>query len=293
MPQLLLFSDPRPLVERLGREFFQNLPVSPGVYLMRDATDTVLYVGKAKNLKRRLSSYRVANPERIPRRHLRLLRSVARIDLQECQNESAALARESELLLSLKPTFNRAGTHRAPPRFLNWRVDAGGLDLRLTTSEPETDYEAHGPMKGGCLYFHHALARLLWWALHPNRSLFDLPAGWIHGRLGERARIALTADNADAADIALLRLQHLLRGELEFFSQWIQERTNAAGNPLELAVRDLDLETIRDYLRKPVPVSQLHGCGRSSHQGGEADGGSNQFGQAPLAGGAVRQGAGY
>jgi hypothetical protein len=170
MPQLLLFPDPRPLVERLGREFFQNLPVSPGVYLMRDATDTVLYVGKAKNLKRRLSSYRVANPERIPRRHLRL-----------------------------------------------------------------------------------------WWALHPNRSLFDLPAGWIHGRLGERARIALTADNADAADNALLRLQHLLRGELEFFSQWIQDQTNAVGNSLELAVRDVDLETIRDYLRKPLLVSQPPG----------------------------------
>ena len=47
MTQMLLFPDPRPLVERLGAEFFRQAPERPGVYLMRDAADTVLYVGKA------------------------------------------------------------------------------------------------------------------------------------------------------------------------------------------------------------------------------------------------------
>src|SRR5271166_2887513 len=110
MSQILLFPDPRLLVERLGRDFFRQAPERPGVYLMRDARDVVLYVGKAKNLRRRLGSYRVANPDRMPRRHLRLLRAVERIELQECVDESAALARESELLRELKPKFNRAGT---------------------------------------------------------------------------------------------------------------------------------------------------------------------------------------
>jgi excinuclease UvrABC nuclease subunit len=41
---------------------------------MRNGTGAVLYVGKAKNLRQRLGSYRVANPERVPRRHLRLMR---------------------------------------------------------------------------------------------------------------------------------------------------------------------------------------------------------------------------
>ena len=54
MPQLLLFPDPRPLVERLGADFFRQAPNHPGVYLMRDASDTVLYVGKAKSLRKRL-----------------------------------------------------------------------------------------------------------------------------------------------------------------------------------------------------------------------------------------------
>ena len=55
--QKLLFPDPKPLVERLGREFFWGLPESPGVYLMRDATDSVLYIGKAKSLRKRVNSY--------------------------------------------------------------------------------------------------------------------------------------------------------------------------------------------------------------------------------------------
>src|ERR1041385_6985688 len=118
MTQMLLFPDPRPLVDRLGPQFFRDAPQCPGVYLMRDATDSVLYVGKAKNLRRRLGSYRVANPDRMPRRHLRLLRAVTRIELRPCPDEASALRCEAELLRDLKPRFNRAGTWFGPPRFL-------------------------------------------------------------------------------------------------------------------------------------------------------------------------------
>jgi len=118
MPQMLLFPDPRPLVERLGADFFRTAPETPGVYLMRDSARAVLYVGKAKNLRKRLSSYRVANPDRMPRRHLRMLRAVKQIELQPCADEEAALARESTLLRTLRPKFNRAGTWPGTPRFL-------------------------------------------------------------------------------------------------------------------------------------------------------------------------------
>src|SRR5712671_2789978 len=126
MSQMLLFADPRPLVDRLGLEFFRKAPECPGVYLMRDAADTVLYVGKAKNLRKRLGSYRVANPDRLRRRHLRLLRAVARIQLEECSDETSALRREAKLLRGLRPRFNRAGTWPAPHRFLGWKVTERG-----------------------------------------------------------------------------------------------------------------------------------------------------------------------
>ena len=70
-------ADAQPLVERLGRDFFRTLPTHPGVHLLRDAGDSVLYVGKAKNLRQRLNHYRVANPERPARPNVIML-----LDLQ-------------------------------------------------------------------------------------------------------------------------------------------------------------------------------------------------------------------
>ena len=69
----------------------------------------VLYVGRAKNLRKRLSSYRVANPERMPRRIIRLLHCVTRIEFDVCPDEASALQREESLICVLSPRFNRAG----------------------------------------------------------------------------------------------------------------------------------------------------------------------------------------
>ncbi len=107
--QLWLFDPPKPLVERFGEEFFRTLPTGPGVYLFCGETEGVLYVGKAKNLRRRLSNYRVANPERLPRRIVRLLHQVRRIEWDECGTEQAATHREGELICAMNPQFNRAG----------------------------------------------------------------------------------------------------------------------------------------------------------------------------------------
>ena len=107
--QLWLFDPPKPLVERLGEDFFAMLPTGPGVYLMCGESEGVLYVGKARNLRKRLSSYRVANPERLPRRIVRLLYQVRRIEWDECASEAAASEREELLICVLAPKFNAAG----------------------------------------------------------------------------------------------------------------------------------------------------------------------------------------
>jgi excinuclease UvrABC nuclease subunit len=188
MTQTLLFPDPRPLVERLGPEFFRQAPEGPGVYLMRNAANEVLYVGKAKSLRKRLAWYRVANPDRLPRRHLRLLRTVARIELQQCHDEPAALARESELLRELRPRFNRAGTWPGIRRFVAWRATEQGLELAVTVAV-EPGWMFYGPLGAGAIPLRATLARLCWCAIHPHRGLAGMPEGWFSGRLGEAATI--------------------------------------------------------------------------------------------------------
>ena len=107
--QLWLLPPPRPLVDRFGADFFRQLPDRPGVYLLCGAHEGVLYVGKAKSLRRRLGSYRVANPERLSRRIIRLLHQVTRIEWDECPSEAAAQHREELLIVTLQPKYNAAG----------------------------------------------------------------------------------------------------------------------------------------------------------------------------------------
>jgi hypothetical protein len=116
--QLWLFDPPKPLVERLGEDFFSGLPAKPGVYLMCGEAEGVLYVGKARNLRKRLASYRVVNPERLPRRTIRLLHQVRRIEWDECPTEQAASEREELLICVLAPKFNAAGKVREVKRWL-------------------------------------------------------------------------------------------------------------------------------------------------------------------------------
>ena len=113
--QLWLFPPPRPLVERFGEGFFQEIPTSPGVYYLCGRAEGVLYVGKASNLRKRLKSYRVANPERMPRRTIRLLFLVERIEWDVCSDEATAGQREKLLIRVLQPRFNRANRY-PPPR---------------------------------------------------------------------------------------------------------------------------------------------------------------------------------
>ncbi|MGA2248494.1 MAG: GIY-YIG nuclease family protein [Verrucomicrobiota bacterium] len=246
--QTLLFADPRPLVERLGQDFFRQLTERSGVYLMRDAQDNILYVGKAKNLKKRLNSYRVANSDRLPRRHLRLLRAVARIELQECADEAAALAKEAELLLSLKPKFNRAGTWPAKPRFLIWQGD--GTQLALAISEtPAEGWQAFGPFGSGILHLRAALLRLLWFALNPAAGSAAMPAGWAHGRLGE---IATVSDGrsleSDFRRIDVV-LAELFAGDNDGFIAWVGEQTKPLARAHDLAMRDADLEMVIQFMQ--------------------------------------------
>ena len=238
--QTLLFPDPRPLVERLGPEFFRQLTDRPGVYLMQDATGLVLYVGKAKNLRQRLGHYRVANPDRMGRRHLRLLRQVARIELQECTDELAALAREAELLRALKPKFNRAGVWPATPRFLVWR--RAGWTLEMAISEtPAIGWQVFGPFGSGAVFLRAALVRLLWYALNPALGSAAMPQGWLHGRLGAIATIEASHSGVD------LVLAKLFEGDTEGFVAWIGEQTKPLAFACDLEMRNADLETVTSF----------------------------------------------
>lgn len=87
-----------------GKEFARALTTAPGVYRMLAADGSVLYVGKAKSLKKRVGTY-FGRPQLEPRIAL-MLSQVAAMEVIVTRTESEALILENELIKSLKPYFN-------------------------------------------------------------------------------------------------------------------------------------------------------------------------------------------
>jgi len=78
---------------------------SPGVYRMLNAASDVLYVGKAKNVRKRLASYaRVAAPQ--PARILRMIAATVTVEIISTSTETEALLLEANLIKQLRPRFN-------------------------------------------------------------------------------------------------------------------------------------------------------------------------------------------
>jgi excinuclease ABC subunit C len=106
-------------------EFVKHLPLSPGVYRMLDGEGEVLYVGKARSLKKRVSNY--AQGRGHSNRIARMIRETANMEFVITKTETEALLLEANLIKRLRPRFNvllrddksfpyilLSGEHRAP-----------------------------------------------------------------------------------------------------------------------------------------------------------------------------------
>jgi DNA polymerase-3 subunit epsilon len=102
------------LPPNLPREDFFNLPSCPGVYYFLDETGKEIYVGKAINIKKRVSSHFTGHNPNPQRQHF--LRSIFSIHYESCGTELMALLLETAEIKRLWPLYNRA-MKRPEPKF--------------------------------------------------------------------------------------------------------------------------------------------------------------------------------
>jgi hypothetical protein len=252
MAQLLLLPDPKPLDKRLGKKFFKKAPRRPGVYLMKDAQGKVVYVGKAKDLKQRLDNYRLANPDRMARRHLKMVNEVARIDFEFCPTEAAALKHEKKLIRSLKPKFNRAGVWQGNPKFLVWRMDDNALELDVVES-PQTGWQRFGPLGGGAVYLQRSLTRLLWLAINTQRPISELPHGWMRGDVAGLLRVECGTRPSEA----MAALEDFFFKVPDNFLSWLGMQYSRRTVPFERLFLEGELDGLKEFgNRQPKDIEQ-------------------------------------
>ena len=130
----------------LDRSLLADIPRLPGVYLMRDAHGGIIYVGKAKNLRERVSSY-YSQPLGYTRKMDGLLESIARIDVEVTGNELDALMLESQLIRRYQPRYNTALRSHEQYPFI--RVDLANPWPRVALSKARKDDGARyfGPFR--------------------------------------------------------------------------------------------------------------------------------------------------
>jgi excinuclease ABC subunit C len=91
---------------RRAAEKVKSFPLSPGIYLMKDASGVVIYIGKAKNLRSRASSY-FLQAAAIEARTATWIHEIADIDFMECASEVDALLTENRLIKDIQPRHNK------------------------------------------------------------------------------------------------------------------------------------------------------------------------------------------
>src|SRR4030095_1218671 len=137
---------------KFGAEFLASLPGSPGVYLFYDRQDELIYVGKGKNLKRRLSQYRNVTRRKKYRRMHHIVKEAERVEIQSAETHLDACLTEAMLIQKHRPRWNIVGAYSFLYPLVGIRSGNGNVEFCMTTA-PEAvlkewpGFEVHGSFR--------------------------------------------------------------------------------------------------------------------------------------------------
>jgi excinuclease ABC subunit C len=125
-------------------EKVRTFPQSPGVYLMKDAAGTVIYVGKAKNLRSRAGSYFLKEAaENL--RTAELVKQIRDIDFILTETEVDALLKENRLIKDIRPKFNKDLKDGKSYPYLQIRVREEFPRVEVTRTPRRAGVRLYGP----------------------------------------------------------------------------------------------------------------------------------------------------
>lgn len=154
---------PNPHLETLKQKTLA-LPLAPGVYLMKDAQGNVIYVGKAKALKNRVTSY-FRSDKQHTRKTMQLVAKIVDFDIIVTQTEFEALVLENAMIKKYMPKYN-----------ILLKDDKGYPFIKVTTSQKFPTFQVVGkPAADADRYFGpYASRRTAWQVIDTISRTFGL-----------------------------------------------------------------------------------------------------------------------
>lgn len=121
------------------KEQVRKLPITPGVYLMKDKHGTIIYVGKAKKLRERVSSYFVKNKQHSSKT-IRMIQQLTDFDVIQVDSELDAFLLECQLIQEYRPLYNRQMNSFEKYKYIEINNEKEELSINIRTV----------PMKKNC-----------------------------------------------------------------------------------------------------------------------------------------------
>ncbi len=127
----------KPFDRRFGAGFLATVPDLPGVYHFLDESGTVIYVGKAKRLRRRLGQYRAAGKKKKQRRMARIVLAAHAVRFDVAPSHLEACLREVRDIQALKPAMNVSSAYSFMYPYVGVRWEEKEVRFGFTTKSEE------------------------------------------------------------------------------------------------------------------------------------------------------------
>jgi excinuclease UvrABC nuclease subunit len=219
-----------------------DIPTSPGVYRFWKG-DEVIYVGKAKHLRRRLFQYRAASRKKADRKRRKIVLLSDRLDWVCAESEREALLLEDQLIKKLRPILNVDGAFFFIYPAFGLKESDEGFELTYSTDPRPSE----GLQWFGC-FRSRLLAREAFEALEEICSLLCFPA-----RKGPKREFSRVVRFRQREESPAPLLRRFLAGEdqkaLGELAEQLLERAQAVNRASEV---QQFLVTLRDFQKKEI-----------------------------------------
>ena len=248
------------------KQRLRTLPEKPGVYKYFDENGVIIYVGKARNLKKRVNSYFTKQHEN--RKTEVLVKKITHIDFTVVETEWDALLLENSLIKEFQPRYN-----------INLKDDKSYPYIRVTNERFPKVYAMRNPVRDGSMYFGpYASPKVMHTVLDLARKLYPTrncnlqmtPEKIAQGKfsicleyqIGNCLGPCEGKQSEEEYNKSIQQIKQLLRGNLGEIKKHLRTEMQAAAG--ELRFEDAQhykekLDALENYRHKSTVVTSLTG----------------------------------